>query len=89
MKPRVKASLLAVLASLGLMGGCKDSKKMENPNTGEITATSEETQEPTTALESDGEKQYAPLFENIVPNIDINKLLDREPCLIKKRVKWI
>ena len=47
MKPRVKASLLAIIASLGLMGGCKDNKKIQNSNV-EVTATIlEETPEPT------------------------------------------
>ncbi len=47
MKPRVKAFSLAVLASLGLMGGCKkDNEKIENPNV-EVTNTLEETPEPT------------------------------------------
>lgn len=47
MKPRVKAFSLAVLASLGLMGGCKkDNEKTENPNV-EVSAALEETPEPT------------------------------------------
>ena len=47
MKPRVKAFSLAVLASFGLMGGCKkDNEKTENPNV-EVSAALEETPEPT------------------------------------------
>ncbi len=47
MKPRAKAFSLAVLASLGLMGGCKkENGKVENPNV-EVTATMEATPEPT------------------------------------------
>ena len=52
MKPRIKAFSLAVLASLGLMGGCRnDNEKIENLNV-EVSATLEETPEPTEIVTS-------------------------------------